>query len=104
MESGDSFLFDEQVISITSQGREHSYALIIDAIKRAVRASFTSKQMTSTPIPSSASVEATQSTPERVHDLDSEPESKADVNEFMQKLRRETARAILQAMNRTCRL
>jgi len=55
MESGDSFLFDEQVISITSQSREHSYALIIDAINRAVRASF-----------------------ERVHDLYSEPELKAD--------------------------
>jgi hypothetical protein len=84
MESGDSFLFDEQVISITSQGREHSYALIIKAIKRAIRASFASKQ--TTPILSPASVEATQSTPEpqskaddeRVHDLDSEPESKAD--------------------------
>jgi hypothetical protein len=78
MESGDSFLFDEQVISVTSQGREHSYALIIDAIKRAVCASFTSKQMTPTPTPSSASVEATQSTPERRHDLDSEPELKSD--------------------------
>ena len=76
MESGDSFLFDEQVISITSQGREHSYALIIDAINRAVRTSFTSKQTTL--IPSAAVVEAPQSTPERIHDLDSEPESKAD--------------------------
>jgi hypothetical protein len=35
MESGDSFLFDEQVISVTSQAREHSYTLIIEAIKRA---------------------------------------------------------------------
>ena len=76
MESGDSFLFDEQVISITSQGREHSYALIIDAIKRAVRASFTSKQTTL--IPSPAAVEATQSEAEHIHDLDSEPELKAD--------------------------
>ena len=76
MESGDSFLFDEQVISITSQSREHSYALIIDAIKRAIRASFTSKQ--TTPVTSPASVEAIQPTPERAHDLASEPESKAD--------------------------
>jgi hypothetical protein len=72
MESGDSFLFDEQVIAITSQGREHSYTLIIDAIKRAIRASFKSQQ--TTPIPSLAP----QSTPERIHDLDSEPESKTD--------------------------
>jgi hypothetical protein len=69
MESGDSFLFDEQVISITSQGREHSYTLIIDAIKRAARASFTTKQTTPTPPPVEVSVEH-QSKPDRVHELD----------------------------------
>jgi hypothetical protein len=106
MESGDSFLFDEQVISITSQAREHSYTLIIDAIKRAVRASFASKQTTPIPSPAAveaaveraveASVEATsveaaveavvevpQSTPERIHDLlDGDPE-----NELMATMR-----------------
>jgi hypothetical protein len=51
MESGDSFLFDEQVISMTSQGREHSYSLIIEAIKRAVRASFNCKQTRPTQAP-----------------------------------------------------
>jgi hypothetical protein len=49
MEGGDSFLFDEQVIAVTSQGREHSYSLIIEAIQRAVQAAFTSKQTTLTP-------------------------------------------------------
>ena len=44
MESGDSFLFDEQVISITTQGREHSHSLIIKAIKRAVQAAYDIKQ------------------------------------------------------------
>ena len=49
MESGDSFLFDEQVISVTSQGREHSYTLIIEAIKRAVQAASKRKSTVLTP-------------------------------------------------------
>ena len=57
MESGDSFLFDEQVISVTSQGREHSYTLIIEAIKRAVQAASKRKQTAPTPAPTSEAQE-----------------------------------------------
>jgi hypothetical protein len=71
MESGDSFLFDEQVISITSQSREHSYSLIIEAIKRAVQASH--KLTAATVEAATAGVtatEATQSKSDRAHELD----------------------------------
>ena len=57
MESGDSFLFDEQVISVTSQGREHSYTLIIEAIKRAVQAASKRKPTALTPAPTSEAQE-----------------------------------------------
>jgi hypothetical protein len=65
MEGGDSFLFDEQVISVTSQGREHSYSLIIEAIKRAVQEAFKRKRTALTPPPTS---EALEPQLDRVHD------------------------------------
>ena len=43
-EGGHSYLFAEQVIIFSTQGREHCHGLIIEAIKRAVQAAFTSHQ------------------------------------------------------------
>ena len=65
LESGDSFLFDEQVISVTSQGREHSYTLIIEAIKRAVQVAFKHKP---TALASAPTSEAQEPQLGRVHD------------------------------------
>jgi hypothetical protein len=72
MESGDSFLFDQQVISITSQGREHSYALIIEAIQRAVKVAFTRKQ-TAPKLP--ATTEVAQSNLGDVHEPDGDSQT-----------------------------
>ena len=71
MESGDSFLFDEQVISITTQGREHSHSLIIKAIKRAVQAAYDIKQT----VPAAEAVaEASPPNADRTHGLENDPQ------------------------------
>jgi hypothetical protein len=45
MESGHAHLFDEQVIAYSTQGREHSHGLIVEAIARAVQSTFRQKQI-----------------------------------------------------------
>ena len=64
MESGHEYLFDEQVIVYSTQSREHSHSLIVEAIQRAVQSAWRQKQTTA------AAVETPQSKPDRVHDLD----------------------------------
>ena len=49
MEKGYGYLFDEQVISHTTQGREHSNALIVEATRRAIQLAH--EQSTPTPVP-----------------------------------------------------
>jgi hypothetical protein len=63
LESGDSFLFDEQVITVTSQSREHGYTVIVEAIKRAVQAAFNRKQTALIPTPTADAQQL-----DRVHD------------------------------------
>jgi hypothetical protein len=75
MESCDSFLFDEQVISVTSQSREHSYSLIIEAIKRAVQAAFTRMTPKPPPVPAEETVEeSAQPKLDPVHEPDGDPQ------------------------------
>jgi hypothetical protein len=70
MESGHGHLFDEQVIAYSTQSREHSHVLIVEAIERAVQPAFRPNQIV--PV-----VEAPQSEPdERVHELgDDDPQT-----------------------------
>ena len=68
MESGQKHLFDEQVIAYSTQGREYSHALIIEAIERAV-------QSASRPKPTTAAVKAPQSHPDHMHELDGDPQT-----------------------------
>jgi hypothetical protein len=68
MESGHAHLFDEQVISYTTQGREHSHVLIVEAIERAVQTASRLQQTT-------AAVEVPQSKSDGVHDLDDDSQT-----------------------------
>jgi hypothetical protein len=62
MESGHAHLFDEQVIAYSTQSREHSHSLIIEAIERAVQSASRQNQIV-------AVVETPQSKPGSAHDL-----------------------------------
>jgi hypothetical protein len=69
MESGHGHLFDEQVIAYTTQSREHSHILIVEAIERAVKPAFRPKQIV--PV-----VEALQSEPDdRAHELEDDSQT-----------------------------
>ena len=72
MESGHEYLFDEQVITYTTQGREHSHALIIEAIERAVQSASSQQQTALEPEPAAEAetAEAPQPKADRVHDID----------------------------------
>jgi hypothetical protein len=65
MESGHAHLFDEQVIAYSTQSREHSHLLVVEAIERAVQSPFRQKQIL--PVP-----EAPQPELDRVHELGDE--------------------------------
>ena len=71
-----SYLFDEQVIAFSTQGREHSHMLIVEAIKRAVKAAFKRKT-----VPQPA-VEMPQPKTDRVHEAEDgsdTPDAKAEL-------------------------
>ena len=66
MESEHSYLFDEQVIAYTTQGRESSsYPRIIEAITRAVQAAFKHKQPKAT-----RKVQASQPKADCIHETE----------------------------------
>jgi hypothetical protein len=78
MESGHGHLFDEQVIAYSTQSREHSHILIVEAIERAVQPAFRPKQIVPVVEPKQIVpvVEAPQSEPdERVHELDDDSQT-----------------------------
>jgi hypothetical protein len=67
MESEHSYLFDEQVIAYSTQGRESSsYPRIIEAVTRAVKSAFKHKQAKATP----AVQEASQPKADRIHETE----------------------------------
>ena len=65
MEKGYGYLFDEQVISHTTQGREHSNALIVEATRRAIHLAHEQSTPTRTSSPVPAPAEAPAPVPDK---------------------------------------
>lgn len=73
MESGHSYLFDGQVIAYSTQSREHSHALIVEAIQWAVQSASRQKRTVAVAVEEAeeeAEAVAPESNLDRVHDDD----------------------------------
>ena len=73
MEKNYGWLFDRQVVSYSTQGRDHSYVLIADAVKQAIQDSSVTKQE---PLPQEQQVQE-KGPSMRIHDIPSDDDSSA---------------------------